>query len=253
MGCSFTYGDGVADAETMPYQAGVRSGGKCAVYNFGYSGYGPHQMLAALQRGLVRDVVSETPRWVIYQGLSDHVERCGGAKWDTDGPWYVLGASGRPEYRGSFPERAGGARRADDAAEEPPSPAGPAWRRLATSAARTSHLLTRFNRNWRWRVTYGPEEIELYLAIVQEAAREAEALHPGCEFHVLFWDRGDHPQSFEIAQALEDRGLRVHRVSRILPGSEQAKYRLSPYNGHPNPRAYAAIAEYVAREILGAP
>ena len=51
-GGSFTFGTGVEDDEALPYVAGILSEGKYRVYNFGYRGYGPHQMLAALESGL---------------------------------------------------------------------------------------------------------------------------------------------------------------------------------------------------------
>jgi hypothetical protein len=41
-GCSFTFGEGVDDHEAMPYVAGTLA--NLRAYNFGFPGYGPHQM-----------------------------------------------------------------------------------------------------------------------------------------------------------------------------------------------------------------
>jgi hypothetical protein len=65
-GDSFTYGEGVQDDESMPYQVGMQSGGHYRIYNFGFHGYGPNQMLAAVESGRVRQVVDMPPRYAIY-------------------------------------------------------------------------------------------------------------------------------------------------------------------------------------------
>jgi len=52
-GCSYTFGEGLPDDATMPYRVGVISGGKYQIRNFGFHGYGAHQMLSALEAGVV--------------------------------------------------------------------------------------------------------------------------------------------------------------------------------------------------------
>ena len=78
-GGSFTFGEGVEDDEAMPYRAGVRAAGRAAVRNFGFSGYGPHQMLAAIESGFVEEAARCTPRWAVYQAVYHHVLRAAGA------------------------------------------------------------------------------------------------------------------------------------------------------------------------------
>ena len=56
-GGSYTFGPGVNDDETFSYLTGLKYRDRC-VHNFGYSGYGPHQMLAALERGRVEEIIS---------------------------------------------------------------------------------------------------------------------------------------------------------------------------------------------------
>src|SRR5262249_50407028 len=77
-GDSYTFGLGVNDTETMPYRVGGKSHGQYQVFNFGFPGYGPHQMLAQLQEGLVESVVRCTPRFVIYLAIRGHVARAAG-------------------------------------------------------------------------------------------------------------------------------------------------------------------------------
>jgi hypothetical protein len=60
-GCSFTFGEGLKDDETQPFQVGAQSGGRDRTFNFGFQAYGPHQMLAAMEHGMVRRVGDTTP------------------------------------------------------------------------------------------------------------------------------------------------------------------------------------------------
>ena len=72
-GCSLTYGDGVLDNETLPAQVAQRRPDLQFV-NFGFSGYGPHQMLANLESGRVEELCPNPPRRMIFQMIPDHVQ-----------------------------------------------------------------------------------------------------------------------------------------------------------------------------------
>lgn len=45
---------------------------------FGFHGYGPHQMLSALESGLARSIADCDTRHVIYLALVEHVQRSAG-------------------------------------------------------------------------------------------------------------------------------------------------------------------------------
>lgn len=66
---SLTFGEGVNDNQTMPYRVGMRSAGALRVYNFAFHGYGPHQMLAQIELGVVRDTIDCLPDHAIYQAI----------------------------------------------------------------------------------------------------------------------------------------------------------------------------------------
>ena len=50
LGCSVTFGEGLNDDETLPYF--VAKNGFYSVKNYGFSGYGPHQVLALLKSNI---------------------------------------------------------------------------------------------------------------------------------------------------------------------------------------------------------
>jgi hypothetical protein len=102
-GDSFTFGEGVEDQQSMPYIVAELS--KRKTYNFGFHGYGPHQMLSAIEHGLVDRIVDCEPHWVIYSALPQHVARSAGYwLWDEHGPKYVV-ENGHAQYVGHFDDQ----------------------------------------------------------------------------------------------------------------------------------------------------
>jgi hypothetical protein len=229
-GCSMTFGSGLEDEDTLPYRVGVRARGLYATHNFALHGYGPHQMLSALEHGFVRDRVVLPPRYAIYSGAPFHVRRVGGVWWDPHGPRYLLGSDGGVEFRGRFSENAGRVQKI--------------WSRLrprlqSSSLCRELMDRIRFERR---------ENHDLFMAILDASRRRIESEYPGCEFHVIFWD----DYGGEIHTDLETVGIRVHRMTKIIPGiaDESLKYRLHKYDLHPNAETNDLIAKYVVASIL---
>jgi hypothetical protein len=102
-GGSFTFGEGVDDDEAMPWLVAATSGGRYRARNFGFAGYGPHQMLAAIEAGIVERTARCQPTHAIYQAVYHHVLRSAGKwSWDHRGPRYVLTDRGDVERNGSF-------------------------------------------------------------------------------------------------------------------------------------------------------
>lgn len=229
-GGSVTFGEGVADDRAMPYQLGLLTAGHYRVYNFAFHGYGPHQMLAALQAGRVDAIVRCRPSHVIYQGILSHVERVAGlTTWDEHGPRYVLTPGGGVALAGRF----------DDEKTAHP------WKGWLS---RWLTYDTLFGR----RRAAGPYEIALYAEILAEARAFVEGHYPGAQFHVLLWDDRGMPAHDPTIQALQSKALRLHRITEILPGydADKPRYELSPFDHHPTAEAHGLIARYVAEQVL---
>ena len=233
-GCSYTFGDGVNDEETMPYVVGLKTGAKYRIYNFGWCGYGPHQMLAAIEHGMVSDIVECEPAYVIFTAIVDHTFRCAGrAVWDWDGPKYVVDGKGEVVYQGHFDDGKGFEN---------------AVVRKAKLQLRKSHLISRF-----FLKSINKNDVKLMVAIIDAAKKAIKADYPQCEFHVMMWDKKNMWISDEILSGLKVKGIEVHLVSEILPDylDTPARYQLSEIDDHPNQLAYELLAEYVSREIIG--
>jgi hypothetical protein len=231
-GGSVTFGEGVDDDQAMPYLTGVKTGGSYSVDNFGFHGYGPHQMLAALEQGVVDALIEKPVRYVIYQGIPAHVARSAGrARWDRHGPKFDLDSSGQPVYTGPF----------DDGVSRPVR-----WLRKQLDKSAF----------YRWTGTLQrestPKEIDLYIAIVIAARDAVAGKFPDAEFHVLLWGYPGEKTYEAIREGLERGGVNVHPVNEILPGytRDLTPYEISPFDRHPNPRAHELIADYVSTRIF---
>lgn len=83
-GCSYMFGEGVNDDETLPYF--VAKYGGFAVKNYAFQGYGPHQALAILQSG--RDTAGAVN---FFLTVPWHAPRAACVpEWTAHSPRYVL-------------------------------------------------------------------------------------------------------------------------------------------------------------------
>jgi hypothetical protein len=73
LGCSFTYGESVADSSTLPYFFGNKTG--YHPYNYGVSGFSPAHMLALQQSVNMRKEIPEKTGIAIYTYIEDHLAR----------------------------------------------------------------------------------------------------------------------------------------------------------------------------------
>jgi len=89
-GDSFTFGEGLSDADTLPQLFADLLGRKQRVLNLGFSGYGPQQFLAELQTGHFDSVIGAQPRLFIFMTKADHAERTACKFWVLWGPRYAL-------------------------------------------------------------------------------------------------------------------------------------------------------------------
>jgi hypothetical protein len=236
-GDSITFGEGVQDTEDFPYLVSKRLAGRFATYNFAFSGYGPHQMLAILQSGRIAKIADCTPRHFFYLCIPDHAARVAGLyDWDQHGPRFVLRPDGTVEQRGHF----------DD-----PRPIlglpGTSWIR---DLLHGSAIWQRFFGSGRGIV---PADVSLLVAVIGQSARIAQKRFPGSTFEVIMWDGGDKEKVQAIERGLKADGVRERRMTDIVPDfyTQSDKYVLSPHDLHPNPTFHRMMADFISAEILG--
>jgi hypothetical protein len=242
-GDSYTFGWGLNDQETMPYRVATRTGEKFRVYNLAFPTHGAHQMLAALDHGLVGKEVDCAPQdinYIIYVATPDHVRRAAGLR-EIDfrhGPRYVLGADGNVSYQGQFGED------------------GTKMEKIGIQLAKSSLYRKLVGGDAIYTRRYNGADVTLYLAIVGAARTQIKNAYPNAEFHVLAWSNDakdkDKALASQIIKGFSDKGFAVHRVEDILPGSSdnKAEYFLGGWDLHPNAMADDRIAQFVVRDIL---
>ncbi len=201
-GDSVTFGEGVDDEQAYPYLIARRIGPDFAVYNFAFSGYGPHQMLALLRSGRIESMISCTPRHLFYLGIPEHVARVAGlTTWDRHGPRFAIDAQGAVVRDGNF---------------DAPVKLFGQWAVPLAVAKATQSFLT-WQRFLGRERTPGNAEVALYVAIVRESARIAHERYPGAVFHVILWDRPGNPHVGDIKARMLNEGIRLHLLTTAFP------------------------------------
>ena len=217
MGCSFTFGEGVEDHETLPAQFSEQLSREANVVNLGLNGYGPHHVLRMLETGRLGGAVSPVTH-VIYQALPSHVARAAGrASWGFTDPSYRISG-------------------------DTVSFAGRRYRRRwmkAVEVLRDSDV-GQFVVRRRYGAPPDNDEIELYARIVKQAATLAEK-RLGARFTVLFWDRDAGRTTRRVLEQLDAKGIHVVRATSIMTRGELNSMRIR-YDTHPTPEAYRRLA-----------
>ena len=233
-GDSFTFGEGLNDNETLPYIVGMKTRGKYTIYNFGFHGYGPHQMLSAVEHDVVDNIVECKPNYAIYQALVTHVDRAAGLSfWDQHGPRYILDADGSVKYRGHFD---------DDKTEN-----------TIKMKVRNQMEKSFIYKKYIDRVEpVSRAHIDLFIAIIDKTRRLLEERYPGLEFHIILWDKPVIHREL-IIRRLKEKTVPVYLIEKVLPGypKNRTSYAVNPpYENHPNALANERIADYIITHIL---
>ena len=231
-GGSFTFGMGVTDEEAWP--SVLAHNGRYRVGNFGVNGYGPHQMLTAIEHGIVEQNFDFKPKFGIYLGIPHHLERIVGlVSWGRHAPRYVLSPEGDLRFGGHF----------DDGCLLP--------EKLVHGLLK-SHIIDQlrvFDRNGSQ--ISADDKFALYVAIVDRARKEFEKRFTGSEFHMLYWDVGDELYGKRICRELRSRGVRLHLISEMIPEiTDKRSQFVIEHDEHPKPECHRRIAEFVQEHIL---
>jgi hypothetical protein len=238
---SFTFGEGVNDQESLPYQFGLITQGHFAVVNFASPGYGAEHMLASVERGELSGTPPCVPTHIVYLALPHHALRAAGkTSFSGSGPRYRLLADGSVEYIGT-PGKA--------------SAPAPGW-----FAEKWEYQLTKSEivRALERRPTIATDaDLDLYCAIVRQAYRIFGERWPRAARYIVSWDIHDYIVS---GQERFHRGLatvdaRVYDIDSIIPGYSQdpEPHSIHHLELHPSAQTYYLVAAYLAAEVTRNP
>jgi hypothetical protein len=220
-GCSFMFGHGVENDQTLPYYFVQDSAGAFEGFNFAGEGWGPHQMLREIENGFVRRV-SGTPDLAIYEVIPDHLRRVAGrAPWE-DGPKYELCRGDEACYSGAFH-----------------SFYYNACRRWLGRSWTVKFLENHFARLSR------PSDLPLFLAVLTRT--RSLLAENGTRFIIVLWDQNELANT--MLKALKANQFDVVALSSIIPDNDLRKRHLTQLDQHPSPETNEAIAMYLWRNV----
>jgi hypothetical protein len=230
MGCSYMFGEGVNDDETLPAYFSAELGYGANVVNLGFPGYGPHQMLRSLETDRLRPLVGGPVQHVVYEGLWDHPWRAAGHdSWDFEGPYYALSENG-VTYAGPFHDR---------------------FVSFALRVLKKSTFFQFVLDRTLYRPHLSDDDIERYARILERSAQLARERF-GAGFTMVYWDVDNEPSRRVLAR-LRRTSLALVLVSDIIPRGEWTQLAI-PGDGHPKPEANrrmaAALAPLLRRESV---
>jgi len=226
-GCSFTFGTGLNDNETLPYFFQNTSKGQYKSINMGFNSYGAHQTLGIIQgKHEEKTLQGQKPKAAFFTAITDHVFR--GPRYidESFGPKYSLNSNGKLVFEGikqtNFEHREN---------------------RLRYHLSKS--LVLRRILFGRRKATYS--QIDFMVALVHQASVEFESRY-GTPFYCLLWNEfGSEPGLYTtLLEKLTLKNIKVIEIDKILPDyNENLTQYLFHQDGHPNAYANQLIAEYL--------
>ena len=230
-GDSNTFGEGVEDAETLPsYVAALDP--SATVFNYGFCGYGPQQMLAMLEAGRLDEVVRGRDVIGVYLFIDAHVARAVGSMmvtttWGANMPHYVLAGATDVERRGSFRT-------------------GRTWENWLYALACRYRTLTRFRGDLP---PLRDPHYALTARIMAKSAAELAARASSSRFYAVL-----HPHVLTAEKLVPHfAGTDVQVLNYVGLYDRQDPDFMIDKDWHPTPLAYRTIATALVRDLgLGA-
>jgi len=227
LGCSFTFGEGVNDDETMP-AAAARLAPDHRVYNHGCSGHGPQSVLARISDPNWANQIRETEGTLVYTFIDGHVRRALGLmsvmQWNQIAPYYRVAEGDRLERCGNFLT-------------------GRPFVSAAYWILGQSEALRAFDVDIPPRLT--DSHFAFAASMIEDAAREFREKFPRGRFVVMC-----HPRC--RMAGLFIRSLRSKHI-QVLDYSLRAELEDSRYfiqgDGHPNGKGYEAVTRTLLKDL----
>jgi hypothetical protein len=253
-GCSYAFGHGLDDDQTLPYQVETKSSGRWRTLNFGVDAYGPQHMLALVESGRVRRIVASSPRYAIYEAIPQHVERVAGrTSWGKDGPQFRLDAHDTPRMYGHF-DQTGAALGFLESLGRRSCPM------FVSAVSRQLDKSAFYRKQSIADAAIAPGDVRLYMGVVGRSRDLLMTDYPGLEFHVILWPdeyTGNPTVYRELLSGFRQLKIPVHRVEDIVSGcnvdarrKDQTRYLIAPTEPHPNALSNQVLAEYVVTRVL---
>jgi len=233
-GCSFVFGQGVQDEETLPSCVGQLAP-RHRPYNYGVIGYGPQQLLIKLEDPNLRREIEENDGILVYTYIHDHVYRVIGTinHHGKERPYYVLDSNGDLRRKGNM-------------ASGRPGLALWYW------FIGKSQMAEFFQLGFDSRID--EYDIKRTAKIIIEARNAFSRQFHGTEFYVLLYP---NPASRSVGSEAVRKKLILHLDAAKVKYLDYSElFDPDPSQGlriegdpHPTPKAYRLVAEQLTRDL----
>jgi hypothetical protein len=227
-GCSVTFGEGVEDSETLPNFA-AELAPEVRVYNYGFHGYGPQQLLVRLETQDLRAQVAEAAGTLVYLFIDAHVNRAIGSMvvytgWADTAPYYSSGPEGALVRHGTLTT-------------------GRPLTSIVYSVLGRSEVLKHWHRDVPLVITDG--HIYLTASILASSAQRFREQFPGGRFVVAIFPGSTHAP--RLKRALDRHGVEFLDYSALFDHADPAYAIVNDW--HPTPRAHRRLAEQLVTDL----
>ena len=235
-GCSFTFGEGVTDEQTIANQlAALRK--DTAVYSISLPGFGPGDVLRELQeRGTRTEGLGPAGGVGVFLLIDGQLERticksfCVQDRFAwvlQQRPYYRLNAQGDPVYVGTFRDSA---------------PWKWRWYRLVFGSAFLEFV------GWP-RVNWTGADFRLMARLLAEIGKEMVEKAAIDRFVVVFYPSSSSYLAQNLREPLTRLGVGFLDYSRLNLDVLTDDHAFFPVDGHPSPRSYYALAWLLDRDL----
>ncbi len=237
LGCSFTFGMGVDDQDTFPYQVRAKTG--LNVFNFGISGSSPSVTLKLLKefKSEYFGDISKEDTTVVYTVIPGHLNRIIGTSLHfrlmKDSFYkqpYIFEDGDQLVIRNSFSED-------------------------KTYGKHFLHFLSRIHLLKVFGIDFpviGRKHIQLVTRIFQEIEKELRASYPQVKnFYVAFYPSNDLSQGnyFALRDELVKNSIKVLDYSMLNSNSLLWPHNTLEYDIHPSPLAYDLYSSLLVYDL----
>lgn len=233
LGCSFTFGEGLDQDETLPYFVGKLS--PCyQPYNYACIGYGPGQMLAKLQSGSLSKEISQKKGLLIYGYMGEqsvgHIDRAVGTLytfgWTRYFPFYFLDRDGKLARNGDFDT-------------------GRPIRSLVYRMLRKSAIVRVFGINYPLGVA--DKDVDLTARIIEESCRVYRKDFLDQPFYVLIFPGAVESTTRKLVSKLQKAGIHCLDYTALSQFADP-EYRIAG-DEHPSVQWNKELAGLIVRDL----
>ncbi|MFH1321667.1 MAG: hypothetical protein ABII90_13575 [Bacteroidota bacterium] len=225
-GCSFTFGVGLQNDQTLAYEIGQRTH-KYRPYNFGFGGDGPFDALARVETTDFKSQIAEDTGIIIYVlPINVHLERIFGSldvsRWNGPRAYYQKGKDGLLVRSGTFSEH----------------------RSFLKRLLLKSQILKYNNIKYLFSIT--ENDIKFAALVINTFFAKFREKYSNAKVYILIYPWSKHKDL--LVKYINKDYIKILDYTGLLDNYEP-KYYLSEYDKHPSHLLNTILAEKIIKDL----